>query len=260
MKKELLYKDLAKYYDLVYHWKDYKKESQKIKQLITKYKKSKGKNLLELACGTGKHLKFLHKNFSCIGTDINQGMIQVAKKQIKGPKFKKADMTNFKLGEEFDKEIDQGIAEVSAPKSKARVIILGALLTASLGGIGFLVKMQWDMVQEQAIIKTRVNDLMSRINESIDKKADEDSAQWRLLKGFNDNKVANDLEIKIMKRIQTDIILPLLIHSAKNGKDTSFQPPPSKFPDFKEALEKLDKHRPKVDAEQFKRDQMRKEK
>ncbi len=59
-----MYKGLAKYYDLIYNWKEYKKEEKKIKKLISKYKKSEGNDLLEAGCGTGRHLSFLKINFS----------------------------------------------------------------------------------------------------------------------------------------------------------------------------------------------------
>ncbi len=36
-----MYKKLAKYYDLIYHWKDYEKEAYSIKNLIKKYKSLK---------------------------------------------------------------------------------------------------------------------------------------------------------------------------------------------------------------------------
>jgi ubiquinone/menaquinone biosynthesis C-methylase UbiE len=55
MKQQAIYKELAKYYDLLYPDKDYKKESDKIRQIIKRYKKTGGNDLLELACGTGRH-------------------------------------------------------------------------------------------------------------------------------------------------------------------------------------------------------------
>lgn len=100
--KDEMYKSLAKYYDLIYSKKDYKKESQRIKDLIKKNKKSKGKELLEVACGTGNHLKYLKKDFKCTGIDLNQEMLNIAKKKVKGPKFKKANMTNFQINKKFD--------------------------------------------------------------------------------------------------------------------------------------------------------------
>lgn len=39
-------KDLAKYYDLLYSFKDYKSESIKIKSLVDKHKKSQDNDLL----------------------------------------------------------------------------------------------------------------------------------------------------------------------------------------------------------------------
>lgn len=102
MKKQVLYRELAKYYDLVYLWKDYKKEAEKIKKIISKHKKSEGKELLDVACGTGKHLKYLKNSFSCTGTDINTQILRVAKKNVKGIVFKKADMITLNLDKKFD--------------------------------------------------------------------------------------------------------------------------------------------------------------
>ena len=76
-----MYREIASYYDLIYSWKDYKKEAKKIKKLILKYKKSDGNELLDIACGTGKHLEYLKNTFSCMGVDINEEMINIAKKK-----------------------------------------------------------------------------------------------------------------------------------------------------------------------------------
>ncbi|MFX1344099.1 MAG: methyltransferase domain-containing protein, partial [Promethearchaeota archaeon] len=73
-----MYKELAKYYDLIYSWKDYRKETNKIEKLIKKYKKSDGNKLLDVACGTGKHVEYLKENFSCTGIDLNVEMINIA--------------------------------------------------------------------------------------------------------------------------------------------------------------------------------------
>ena len=57
--KELMYRDYSKFYDLIYSFKDYEKESKLIIDYINKYQKSKGNTLLELGCGSGKHLFYL---------------------------------------------------------------------------------------------------------------------------------------------------------------------------------------------------------
>ena len=56
MAKQLLFKNFGHYYNIIYASKDYKKEAEEIKRLIRKYKLSKGNDLLEVACGTGRYL------------------------------------------------------------------------------------------------------------------------------------------------------------------------------------------------------------
>ncbi|MBI3035816.1 class I SAM-dependent methyltransferase [Candidatus Woesearchaeota archaeon] len=102
MKKQMLYHELAKYYDMIYSWKDYKKEAHLIKKLVSRHKKSKGSELLDVACGTGGHLKYLKNSFSCIGIDKNKEMLNIAKKKVRGVIFKQVDMINFTLNKKFD--------------------------------------------------------------------------------------------------------------------------------------------------------------
>lgn len=98
----LMYSELAKYYDLLYQWKDYKKEAEDIKLLITKYKKSSGKELLEVACGSGKHLEFLKQDFNCFGVDLNEGILNEAKAKHPEINFQVADMITLDLKKKFD--------------------------------------------------------------------------------------------------------------------------------------------------------------
>jgi len=97
-----MYKKLAKYYDLIYHWKDYEKEANSIKDLIKKYKKSDGNQLLDVGCGTGKHLECFIDEFSCSGVDINNEMVEEAKTKFKDVIFEQGDMIDFNLKTEFD--------------------------------------------------------------------------------------------------------------------------------------------------------------
>ncbi len=97
-----MYKEFADIYDLIYSFKDYKKEVKKIKKLIKKYKSTDGSELLDVACGTGKHLQYFKDSFICTGVDINEGILNVAKKKVKGVIFKQADMVNFDLNNKFD--------------------------------------------------------------------------------------------------------------------------------------------------------------
>lgn len=58
MPKEQLYKKYAKFYDKVYSKKKYDAEVEFINSIVKNFK-VKGKNLLDMACGTGTHAKNL---------------------------------------------------------------------------------------------------------------------------------------------------------------------------------------------------------
>jgi ubiquinone/menaquinone biosynthesis C-methylase UbiE len=97
-----LYGLSARYYDLIYNWKDYERESEKIHRLIQKHKKTRGRDLLDVACGTGNHIAYLRKLYHVEGLDINPYMLSQARKKFPDVKFSKGDMRNFRLKRQFD--------------------------------------------------------------------------------------------------------------------------------------------------------------
>jgi len=102
MNRQTIFKSLAKHYDLLYSWKDYKKEVGTIRELIRAHKKSPGNDLLEVACGTGKHAELLQNDFSIVATDLNEDMLRIARARCKRVSFVRADMANLELGRQFD--------------------------------------------------------------------------------------------------------------------------------------------------------------
>jgi ubiquinone/menaquinone biosynthesis C-methylase UbiE len=102
MERQMLYRDLAPYYDLIYTWKDYAKEAAILKETIDRHKESSGVDLLDVGCGTGHHLKLLADAFDCTGVDINQEMLELARKNVEGSEFIEADMITMDLGRRFD--------------------------------------------------------------------------------------------------------------------------------------------------------------
>ena len=102
MTKQLLHNQLSKYYDKVYSFKDYLDEAVRLQNLIIKYVESGGNALLDVACGTGLHLKHLKDDFSCTGVDVSKSMLKIARKNTKGVTFKEADMKTLNLGKQFD--------------------------------------------------------------------------------------------------------------------------------------------------------------
>lgn len=102
MPKEQLYKKYAKFYDKVYSKKKYDEEVEFIKSVIRNFK-VKGKNLLDMACGTGTHAKkFTDSGFNVTGVDINSEMLKIAKEKTKNSKFLEGSMQSFKSKSKFD--------------------------------------------------------------------------------------------------------------------------------------------------------------
>ena len=97
-----MYDNFAEIYDLIYEFLDYEKTATKIKKLILKNKKTKENTLLDMACGTGKHLSYLKKDFKCTGVDISDQMLDVARKNYTDIRFIQADMMELDLKEKFD--------------------------------------------------------------------------------------------------------------------------------------------------------------
>ncbi len=101
--EDIMYKDLAKYYDQIYSdAKDYREESEIIKDLVNEYKVNFGNALLDVGCGTGMHLKYLKDSFRCTGTDVNEQMLEVARRNVTDVGLVEADIVNMNLGVKFD--------------------------------------------------------------------------------------------------------------------------------------------------------------
>jgi len=93
----------SKYYDLLYKDKNYQEEYDYIKKIISKHG-STVKNILDIGCGTGKHLKYFKDDgYNIAGVDLSENMINEAKKHLN----QKDDLICSKASEfKFDKKFD----------------------------------------------------------------------------------------------------------------------------------------------------------
>src|SRR5688500_15137281 len=74
----------ASFYDMLYQHKDYKSEAAYIDEIINKFVKKDRENtrVLDLACGTGKHIFELYQQgYQVAGSDISAQMIEVAREK-----------------------------------------------------------------------------------------------------------------------------------------------------------------------------------
>ena len=99
-----MYIKSAAYYDALYRalGKDYPGETSRLHALIQRHKLSSGMDLLDVACGTGKHLQELQQWYHVEGLDLDPLMLDIAGQRCPEVAFHLADMLNFQLGRKFD--------------------------------------------------------------------------------------------------------------------------------------------------------------
>lgn len=100
------YAKRATYYDLIntFYVRQTKSEVKFFERLFKKFNK-KVKNILDVACGTGRFsIEFAKKGYEVVGIDLSKEMLKVAKKKSGNLKidYRVADMRKFKSKTKFD--------------------------------------------------------------------------------------------------------------------------------------------------------------
>lgn len=89
-------------YDAIYAWKDYRAKVDKLLSII-RDRAPAARTLLDVACGTGKHLELLREHYEVEGVDVDPEMIAIAGERLgEGVPLHVADMTGLALGRTFD--------------------------------------------------------------------------------------------------------------------------------------------------------------
>jgi SAM-dependent methyltransferase len=96
-----MFRKSQRFYDAVYSWKDYRTEADRLDRLIRERNPS-AKTLLDVACGTGKHLELLRGGYEVEGVDLDPEMLAVARRRLPGVPLHQGDMASFDLGKRFD--------------------------------------------------------------------------------------------------------------------------------------------------------------
>ena len=89
----------ADYYDLVYADKPYAQEARWVADRLEAALGRRPGTLLELACGTGRHAaEFAGMGIQVTGVDINEELLEHARRRVPGVEFVAQDMTRLDLG------------------------------------------------------------------------------------------------------------------------------------------------------------------
>jgi len=89
-----IFEDGPELYDAIYCFKDYARECDRLRDLINAAVPG-AHSILDVACGTGEHAKFLRRYYTIDGIDINERYLRAAR--LKNPlgNYTRADMTDF---------------------------------------------------------------------------------------------------------------------------------------------------------------------
>lgn len=93
-----IFKEISTFYNDLYKEKKYHEETKYILSLLD----NKPKDILDMGCGTGGHIKYLNKyKINCLGVDISKEMLKIAKKQNPLSQFIYSDILKFKSKKKY---------------------------------------------------------------------------------------------------------------------------------------------------------------
>jgi SAM-dependent methyltransferase len=94
--------NIMRYYDAIYHWKNYEQESADVLSWIRRFNPG-ARTLLDVACGTGAHMVYFEQAMDeVVGLDRNPVGLEVAREKLPGVSLIEGDMRAFDLGRRFD--------------------------------------------------------------------------------------------------------------------------------------------------------------
>jgi SAM-dependent methyltransferase len=96
-----MYQDSAELYDALTRTKDYAGAVATLNRVIQETAPG-ASSLLDVACGTGKHLEHFQQNYQVEGLDLSPRMIEIARTRCPKGSFHCASFLEFDLGRVFD--------------------------------------------------------------------------------------------------------------------------------------------------------------
>jgi SAM-dependent methyltransferase len=91
----------AAFYDQLYSFVDYEAAVRNITAVLDA-QAPRASSLLDVGCGTGRHLELLRQRYEVEGLDVSPAMLSAARQRCPGVTFHEADMADFELARRFD--------------------------------------------------------------------------------------------------------------------------------------------------------------
>jgi SAM-dependent methyltransferase len=131
----------ARVYDLVYSGKDYAAEAALVHDRVAA-RRPDSRTLLDVACGTGRHLEQFQRWYQVVGVDLDRNLLDIAGERLPRVALHMGDMRDFELSRTFDVVtcLFSSIGYVGTPAEMERAI---ANMARHLNDGGVLVVEPW---------------------------------------------------------------------------------------------------------------------
>ena len=96
-----MFLESSELYDAIYHFKNYARECERLRALIADAVAG-ARTILDVACGTGEHAKFLKEHYAIDGVDLNENYLRAARVKNPAGRYTRADMIDFDLAATYD--------------------------------------------------------------------------------------------------------------------------------------------------------------
>jgi SAM-dependent methyltransferase len=96
-----MFLESAELYDAIYHFKNYARECETLRAVIS-VNAPGARTVLDVACGTGQHDRFLKDHYAVDGIDLNENYLQAARAKNPAGRYTRADMIDFDLATTYD--------------------------------------------------------------------------------------------------------------------------------------------------------------
>jgi SAM-dependent methyltransferase len=96
------YGELAEAYDVIHRGKPYAQDARMVLAAARRYARRPLHSLLDVACGSGRHLEFFARKYVATGLDASPDMLARARRRAPGATLLRGRMESFRLGRRFD--------------------------------------------------------------------------------------------------------------------------------------------------------------
>jgi SAM-dependent methyltransferase len=134
-----LYSELAPWFHLLTHPKDYAEEADLTVRLIEAAVQGEARTLLELGSGGGNNASYLKRRFECTLTDLSPEMLALSRSLNPECEHLEGDMRTLRLGRTFDAVFAHDAISYMTTEDDVRAVVETAAAHLRPGGVAVLV-------------------------------------------------------------------------------------------------------------------------